>query len=95
MEDYIGTIKQFGYFRYDLSGWIICHGQTIDIREYDALFALLSTTFGGDGMNNFNLPDLRKKDSFGNYYSVGQIMENGLPYLESYICFIGIYPSSY
>lgn len=40
-------------------GSFFCHGQLLPISEYDAVFALLGTTFGGDGMTTFALPDLR------------------------------------
>jgi microcystin-dependent protein len=40
-------------------GWALCNGQTIAISTNAALFNLLGTTYGGDGVNTFNLPDLR------------------------------------
>jgi microcystin-dependent protein len=41
------------------SGWLFCDGQLLPIPgEYDALFSLLHTTFGGDGVHNFALPKL-------------------------------------
>ena len=91
MEEYIGTIVQFG-FGFVPSNWQVCHGQLIAIQANQALFALLGTTFGGNGVNNFALPDLRKKDAAGNYYRQGDIMADGLPYIESYICVEGIFP---
>lgn len=95
MEDYLGTIKSYGYFNFNLQYWMVCHGQTLSIDEYDTLFNLIGTKYGGNGVDTFNIPDLRKKDSDGNYYSVGDIMSNGLPYIESYICVNGFYPSHY
>lgn len=40
-------------------GWAYCNGQLLAISQYNALFALLGTTYGGDGQNTFALPDLR------------------------------------
>ncbi len=41
------------------AGWMLCEGQTLPISEYETLFNLIGTTFGGDGQETFNLPDLR------------------------------------
>ncbi|WP_211344318.1 phage tail protein [Flavivirga rizhaonensis] len=40
-------------------GWAFCDGQTLQISQYNALFSLLGTNYGGDGRSTFNLPDLR------------------------------------
>lgn len=58
MEDYIGTIKTFG-FNFAPVGWSTCDGQLLAISTHQALFSLLGTTFGGDGRTTFALPDLR------------------------------------
>ncbi|WP_313702964.1 phage tail protein [Massilia sp.] len=41
------------------AGWELCQGQLLPIEEYDTLFMLIGTTYGGDGQTNFALPDLR------------------------------------
>lgn len=41
------------------AGWMFCDGQLLPIAENDALFALIGTTYGGDGQSTFALPDLR------------------------------------
>jgi microcystin-dependent protein len=41
------------------SGWAFCDGAAMPISENDALFNLIGTTYGGDGQQTFNLPDLR------------------------------------
>lgn len=41
------------------SGWAACEGQQLSISSNTALYSLLGTTYGGDGVNYFNLPDLR------------------------------------
>ncbi|MEI6827671.1 MAG: tail fiber protein [Desulfuromonadales bacterium] len=57
-EPFIGEIRLFS-FNTIPEGWVPCDGQSLNIRQYTALFSLLRTTFGGDGVNTFNLPDLR------------------------------------
>jgi microcystin-dependent protein len=57
-EPFIGEIRMVG-FNFAPAGWALCHGQTMAISENDALFTLIGTTYGGDGQETFNLPDLR------------------------------------
>ena len=40
-------------------GWMLCEGQLLPISEYETLFQLIGTTYGGDGQQTFALPDLR------------------------------------
>ncbi len=58
MEPYLGYITLVG-FNFAPQGWAFCDGSFLAISENDALFALLGTTYGGDGINTFALPDLR------------------------------------
>lgn len=58
-ECYIGEIRLLPYRRGAPSGWQICDGSLLSISEYDALYQLLGTTYGGDGQSNFAVPDLR------------------------------------
>ena len=60
MESYIGEIKLFAYTRTP-ENWLPCEGQLLDVNTYSTLFSLISTTYGGDGVSNFALPDLRGK----------------------------------
>lgn len=55
---YIGEIKMFGG-NYAPLGWAFCNGQILPISEYEALYGLIGTTYGGDGVQTFALPDLR------------------------------------
>jgi microcystin-dependent protein len=58
MDPLIGEIKMFpGSFA--PQGWYTCEGQLLPINQYQALFAIIGTTYGGDGINSFKLPDLR------------------------------------
>lgn len=58
MDPYIGQILAFG-FNFAPRGWAFCNGQLLSIAEYQALFSLIGTTYGGDGITTFSLPDLR------------------------------------
>lgn len=57
-EPYIGEIRMFAG-NFAPNGWAKCEGQTISIAQNTALFSLLGTTYGGNGVTTFNLPDLR------------------------------------
>lgn len=59
-EPYIGEIRMFAG-NFAPNGWMFCQGQTLPIAENDALFALIGTTYGGDGEETFNLPDLASR----------------------------------
>jgi microcystin-dependent protein len=48
-------------FSFAPKGWALCNGQLLPINQNQALFALLGTTFGGDGRVNFALPDFRAR----------------------------------
>ena len=43
------------------AGWMFCDGQLLPISEYETLFNLIGTTYGGDGQETFALPDLRSR----------------------------------
>jgi microcystin-dependent protein len=55
---YLGEIRMVG-FGFAPKGWALCNGQTMLINQNQPLFALLGTTFGGNGVQNFLLPDFR------------------------------------
>lgn len=57
-ESFVGEIRLFG-FNFPPMGWALCDGQLMSISQNDVLFSLLGTTFGGDGVQTFGLPDLR------------------------------------
>ena len=58
MEAFLGTILMFAG-NYAPRGWMFCEGQELPIQQYQAIFALIGTTYGGDGKRTFKLPDLR------------------------------------
>lgn len=57
-EPFLSEIRVFG-FNFPPKGWATCDGQTLPVNQNQALFALLGTTYGGNGSTTFNLPDLR------------------------------------
>lgn len=57
-EPFLGEIRAFG-FNFPPRGWATCDGSLLQITQHQALFAILGTTYGGDGRTNFGLPDLR------------------------------------
>src|SRR5687767_12923588 len=57
-EPFLSEIRLFS-FVFAPKGWALCNGQLLPINQNQALFALLGTTFGGNGQTNFALPDLR------------------------------------
>jgi len=58
MDPFIGEIRAFG-FNFAPQGWALCQGQSLNITQYQVLYSLLGTMYGGDGRTYFNLPDLR------------------------------------
>jgi microcystin-dependent protein len=57
-EPFLSEIRIFS-FNYAPSGWALCNGQLLPITQNQALYALIGTTFGGDGTVNFALPNLQ------------------------------------
>ncbi len=63
-DQYIGEIRMVG-FNFAPQGWALCNGQQISIAQNQALFALLGTSFGGDGVQTFGLPNLQGRVPLG------------------------------
>jgi microcystin-dependent protein len=61
---YIGEIRLFAG-SYAPEGWLLCDGSSQQINQYDTLYLLLGTMYGGDGQTTFNLPDLRSRIPLG------------------------------
>lgn len=57
-QPYVGEIRMFAG-NFAPAGWMFCEGQLLPISEYETLFNLIGTTYGGDGQSTFSLPDLR------------------------------------
>lgn len=60
MTPYIGEIRIFGG-NFAPVGWLFCKGQLLPINEYDTLYALIGTTYGGDGVTTFALPNMSSR----------------------------------
>lgn len=59
-DPFLAEIRVFS-FVFAPQGWALCNGQLLPINQNQALFALLGTTYGGNGQTNFALPDLRAR----------------------------------
>jgi microcystin-dependent protein len=57
-QPFVGEIRMFAG-NFAPAGWMFCDGQLLPINEFDTLFNLIGTTYGGDGQSTFALPDLR------------------------------------
>jgi len=57
-DPFIGELKLVS-FNFPPKGWALCNGQLMPINQNQALFSLLGTTYGGDGLRTFSLPDLQ------------------------------------
>jgi microcystin-dependent protein len=80
MDEIIGAIKLFAG-NYAPYGYLYCKGQLLSINAYSVLFTILKTTYGGDGITTFALPDLRSRvpvgGSMGASPSVGTTVNSG------------------
>jgi len=63
-QPYLGQIEAFS-FGIVPKGWVACNGQTLAIQQYTALFSLLGTTYGGNGVTTFQLPNLQGRVANG------------------------------
>jgi microcystin-dependent protein len=70
MDQFVGQIIAVG-FNFAPAGWVLCNGQLLSISEYQVLYALIGTTFGGDGQTTFAVPDLRGRSPLGQGSSAG------------------------
>lgn len=75
---YVGEIRMTG-FNFAPYGWALCNGQILSITENEVLFNLIGTTYGGDGITTFQLPNLQGRIPFhqgtsnGNTMVIGQL----------------------
>jgi microcystin-dependent protein len=72
-EPFLSEIKLVS-FNFPPKGWALCNGQFLSINQNQALFALLGTTYGGDGQTTFALPNLRGRVPIheGNGHTLGE-----------------------
>jgi microcystin-dependent protein len=81
MEPLMGTVIPFAP-GWAPKGWMACDGRLLPIAQYSALFSLLGTQYGGDGIQTFALP---KIDNLNTSNSQGSLLV--------IIAVEGIYPS--
>lgn len=63
-QPFIGEIRAFPW-DWSVRGWALCQGQILSIQQNQALFSLLGTTYGGNGVTTFALPDFRSRVAVG------------------------------
>ncbi len=79
-QPYVGEIRMFAG-NFAPNGWMFCEGQLLPISENEVLFQLIGTTYGGDGQETFNLPNLQGRvpihqgtsTSSGTTYQIGEL----------------------
>jgi len=64
MDSFVGSIWSFG-FNFAPTGWAQCNGQLLAINNYQALYALIGTTYGGDGQTTFGVPNMQGRTPIG------------------------------
>jgi microcystin-dependent protein len=72
-EPFLGEIKIISW-NFSPKGWAFCNGTLLPINQNQALFSILGTTYGGDGMRTFGLPNLQGRTPFhvGNGIALGE-----------------------
>src|SRR5690349_725577 len=72
-QPYVGEVRMFAG-NFAPAGWMFCEGQLLPISDYETLFNLIGTTYGGDGQSTFALPDLRGRlpIHFGNGFTLAE-----------------------
>jgi microcystin-dependent protein len=63
-DPFIGEIRIFANI-FVPDGWLLCAGQTLSIAQFQPLFMVIGTTYGGDGVNNFKLPNFTGRTGIG------------------------------
>jgi microcystin-dependent protein len=77
-QPYVGEIRMFAG-NFPPNGWMFCDGQSLPISENEVLFQLIGTTYGGDGQETFNLPNLQSRvpihmgTNAGTTYQLGEM----------------------
>lgn len=70
MDGYLGEIRMFGG-NFEPKYWKYCNGQLLNISQFQALYSILGTTYGGDGRTTFGLPDFRNRCVIGAGHGTG------------------------
>ncbi len=70
MDNYLGEIRIFAG-NYAPEDWAFCNGQLLPISQYQALYSLIGTAFGGDGVSTFGVPNLQGALAIGQGQGTG------------------------
>lgn len=72
-QQFLGEVRVVS-FNFPPKGWAFCNGQLLPINQNQALFALLGTTYGGNGVTTFALPNLQGRSPLhmGSAFVIGQ-----------------------
>jgi len=92
MDSFISQIIYMP-FSWQINGFFVCRGQVLEIARFQALFALIGTTYGGDGIKTFALPDLRPAEIDQPDHGIKVKREWHQGELVPHICVEGIFPS--
>jgi len=84
MDGTIGEIKLFSG-TFEPRNWVFCHGQTLNVSGNDALYSILGTRYGGDGLTTFSVPNIKPV--------LGAETNSSYDDLNYIICINGYYPS--
>lgn len=78
IDSYMGVVAPFAG-NFAPRGWMTCSGQLLSIAQFDALFSLLGTTYGGNGTTTFGLPNLNGRVAVGGggQYDPGEMAGTG------------------
>jgi len=77
-DAFIGEIRAFPY-NFAPAGWLLCDGHLENIFEYQALYAVISTLYGGDGRRTFAVPDLSARAALCAGIPSKSLSEAGMP----------------
>lgn len=80
MEIQIGSIMYFPY-KSDPKGWLPCKGQIVQLIQYELLYSLIGTKYGGDGYASFGIPKIEP------------LLPSNGPAMQAYIATAGSYPT--
>ena len=94
MENYISQVVYLP-FTWDTRDTVVCRGQTLDINQNQALYSILGTRWGGDGVKTFALPDLRPWTEAGPDYGKHTRREWHDDELVPHMVTEGMYPSRF
>lgn len=75
MDEFIGEIRAFPY-TFEPENWLPCDGRQMAISQYQVLYAVIGTNFGGNGTSVFMLPDLRGRVAIGSGQGPGLSWHN-------------------